>query len=561
MKQAFHIFRKDLRRFRWVIVAWGVIVAGRALIDTIGAEISLGALGPLLAIQQMSAMSSFIYALSLAILVARVVQEEPLVGRDAFWLTRPMASSSVLQAKLAFALLFLTLIPLLGRIFVAAWFGAGDIARIVPGFLLNQLLAVTLLWAIATLTPSLTRYVVTIVGVIGAFIFFTASTLLIALFVAAEGDEGGDYQLPDMTPAVVAAGLIILAAVAVIVTQYRRRRILQSLAAGTIGLLLAFLIPPNWKWSFSGRPTAESVSLPTDTPALVVRLEGDKPRVSEGMRLSRRAPPRNEIAVPATVSGLPAEFNIRAMVGRSRFELSNGVTLEDRRRPTQVVAYLGMGGSWIGRESAVAAALGGVRLLNQSPKLAALSGEQWTVVLRVEEEDFIRYRSERGRLTTDVDIVFERAIPRNSLPLVAGASAELHDVENKIVRVLRRATGCTVLFRRSYVESLLTPREHSNVTYALRNPSRREAIYSGVTPFHAEGFSVGSFFLPTTRVGGRGFVLEQYALEFPDRRGFERAGVDVDQAWFDGAELVIVEMVSAGHLTRRVTLDGFRMTP
>lgn len=100
--------------------------------------------------------------------------------------------------------------------------------------------------------------------------------------------------------------------------------------------------------------------------------------------------------------------NIRAMVGRSTLELPNGVRLEDRNPQSSAAGYAYIGGATLGRESAVEAALGGVRLLNRSLQMESLSADRWAT-LRVDEEDFIRYRTERGRLTTDLDIVFERA--------------------------------------------------------------------------------------------------------------------------------------------------------
>jgi hypothetical protein len=563
MMQALHIFRKDVRRLRWALVGWCVVVATRVFIDTAGADIALGGLGPNLAIRQISTMLSMIYGLSLVIVVARLVQDEPLAGRDAFWLTRPLAPQAVMRAKLAFAVLFLIALPFAARFAEAAWHGtrAADITGIIPTFLLNQLIAVTVLWALAALTPSLTSYVIAIVGVIGAFVLFTASELVIALFVAAEGDDGGDYQFPDPTAGVVAGGLIALTALAVIVAQYRGRRISRSLAVAGIGVVLLFVVPPHWPWSFGVRPKAEVISPPPDMSSLVVTIDGNKSRVAEGMTLRRSTSPRREIAAPAIVTGMPDGLNVRTIVGYSRLELPNGLLLEDRRRQTRAFTSVNIYGSASGRESAIEAALGGVRLLNRSPQRDGLPADRWTTLLRVDEGDFIRYRTERGRLTTDLYIMFERGTPRGVLPLVDGVTAEVNRAQSRMVRVIRRATGCTVLFRRSYVESLFTPREHHDLTYALRNQSRGEAVASTGMPFHEEGFSAGGFFLPPVRIGGRGFVLEQYDFEFPGRQGFDSPAIDLDESWLRGAELVIVEMVSAGHTTRRVTLEGFRMTP
>ena len=358
MTHAIHIFRKDLHRLRWAVVGWCAIVAGIGLVDTVGADVALGGFGPQLAIRQMSTMLSAISALMLAILLARVVQDEPLVGRDAFWLTRPIESLSVMRAKLAFATSFLVVIPLAARVFVAAWYGTRPeaIIKIVPTFLFNQLIAIGVLWALAALTPSLVRYVIAIVGIIGTFVLLTASTLLIALFIAAETEAGGDYKPPDVTPAVVAGGLIILTALAVVVTQYRTRQVSRSLIAAAIGVIVVLFVPANWPWSFAAPQTSEVVSPLPALPSLSVSLDVSTPRTTESMTLSRRTPHSREIAVPALVGGLPSEFNIRAMVGRSRLEFSNGVVLEDRRRQTSARSYGYIRGSTGGRESAIEAA-------------------------------------------------------------------------------------------------------------------------------------------------------------------------------------------------------------
>ena len=70
---------------------------------------------------------------------------------------------------------------------------------------------------------------------------------------------------------------------------------------------------------------------------------------------------------------------------------------------------------------------------------------------------------------------------------------------------------------------------------------------------------MGWFYLPPTRVGGRGFVLQQYELEFPSPGYSGIPSVDLDEAWLAGSELVILEMVPAGVIGRTVTIEGFRM--
>jgi hypothetical protein len=97
--------------------------------------------------------------------------------------------------------------------------------------------------------------------------------------------------------------------------------------------------------------------------------------------------------------------------------------------------------------------------------------------------------------------------------------------------------------------------------YVLRNRTRGEAAGSDVRQLSQEGLSTGGFYMSAPHVGGRGFVLEQYELQFPAEARPEGPSVDLDHAWLAGSELVILETIPAGLISRTVTIDGFRMTP
>ena len=55
--------------------------------------------------------------------------------------------------------------------------------------------------------------------------------------------------------------------------------------------------------------------------------------------------------------------------------------------------------------------------------------------------------------------------------------------------------------------------------------------------------------------------MEQYELLFPPNREPDTSIVDLDASWVAGAELVMLEQISAGRISRTVTVDGFRMAP
>src|SRR5262249_54855519 len=152
------------------------------LVATVGADIALESFGRQMGIAEISGLLSLINVVFLALLVSRLVHEEPLVGRNAFWITRPIAPGALMTAKLVFAALFFVIVPVAGDLVVAAAFGTrvSGLAGVIPPVTLNHLLVVILLMALAALTPSLTRLVLAILGVLATFVVFIVSATFMA---------------------------------------------------------------------------------------------------------------------------------------------------------------------------------------------------------------------------------------------------------------------------------------------------------------------------------------------------------------------------------------------
>ena len=293
-----------------------------------------------------------------------------------------------------------------------------------------------------------------------------------------------------------------------------------------------------WNGSSAGAPRFESTAGPSDTPSLMVSLDGSRPRVTDdSFAIRRQSLVQKSVSLPAAVHGVPPEFNVHTIVARSRLELAGGVVLEtgDRSGKAALVGFTG--GSATGRETAVEYALGGVRLLTGRGNSDAVPVGRWPTGTKVNEEAFVRHRSEPGRLIANLDVLFERGLVRLVLSLADGAATNVDGARVSIVRLIRRPTGCTVLLRRSYVESLLSVARYRQFIYALRNSTRREAIASDAGMIHQDGFGIGVIPIPSLHVGGRAFVNEQYQLQFPGRSAPDTSPVDLDPAWLQGAEL------------------------
>src|ERR1700689_3380304 len=100
MRQALHIFNKDVRHLRWEITLVLAMTAVFASSDI--------AANQKLATDQ-DQLPKVLLSLSWLYLIGRVIHAEALPGNKQFWLTRPYSRESLFAAKVLFLLTFITL--------------------------------------------------------------------------------------------------------------------------------------------------------------------------------------------------------------------------------------------------------------------------------------------------------------------------------------------------------------------------------------------------------------------------------------------------------------------
>jgi hypothetical protein len=122
MKQALHIFKKDVSYLRWDI---GITLAATAVFT-------------LTEIRHMAALGMFL-PVAWWFLIARVIHAEALPSHRQFWLTRPYEWKSLLGAKLLFILVFVNL-PLLTADAVIIHAVGFSVGREAAGLLWTQVL-------------------------------------------------------------------------------------------------------------------------------------------------------------------------------------------------------------------------------------------------------------------------------------------------------------------------------------------------------------------------------------------------------------------------------------
>jgi hypothetical protein len=305
MRQAFHIFKKDVRYLRNeiclllaldVIFTWLETKAGNAW--------WVEGLLPIAAVY----------------LIVRLMHAEAIPGDNQFWITRPYEWKSLAGAKALFILVFVELPLFVAQLLILIANGF-PLADTVPGLLWTQVLLVFGVWfpiaAIAALTSG-----------IAAFLF----SLLILLAIVFSAQQT-IFWLPHLRPTVrwpeavewVRDSILMIAIVAIalwiLYVQYKSRRTALSRtfaigAAALTGLVywyvpLSFAMPVE-SW-LSKRPSVGS--------SIEIVLGPQPKQFGQGRRTVEV-----QVDVPIVVRGIPAATEVRADAFDVTFQRSDGRT-------------------------------------------------------------------------------------------------------------------------------------------------------------------------------------------------------------------------------------------
>jgi hypothetical protein len=289
MRQALHIFAKDIRYLRYeialVLAIDGVFAAMHAhaahgLSDSWWAEIAL--------------------VVAVAFLIGRLVLAEAIPGDSQFWITRPYRWQSLLGAKLLFIAAFVNLPVLLAHLFILMMDGFPLLPSL-PGLLWTQVLLFVFASMPFAALASLSAGMATLI--------FAQSILLAAGFSLLELVQPFTprrlYGVEWVTDSIV---LFLLAATAipVLFIQYRSRRTLLGRTAALLGIAggtLAFIAMP---WTAALAVQAHF----SKQPAL-----GSSIQISSGHGSEQPywlIKPKTALYLPISIEGIPDGTEIQA---------------------------------------------------------------------------------------------------------------------------------------------------------------------------------------------------------------------------------------------------------
>jgi hypothetical protein len=228
MTQTLHIFRKDVRRFRYELCAVGALTVAFAW-SHVAAD--MPGQPDLRRVVLVAYLTADLLAVAWWFLVSQLIHEESLAGDRQFWITRPYSWRHLLAAKLLFVVAFVNVPLLVAQIAILGAAGYQPLAGL-PRLLWMQLAVGVVLLAppiaLATVTRNLGQFVMSIL------------CLVVCAYLAAAASQGAIDILSSAWPNRAVAVLIAcVGAVLMVRRQYSRRLTDASILAGVCTLLLA----------------------------------------------------------------------------------------------------------------------------------------------------------------------------------------------------------------------------------------------------------------------------------------------------------------------------------
>lgn len=336
--QAWHITKKDLRAATLAALFWCVLMAIELALQFTGYAARPQGLGRASTFETLLYFLPFAEVMAIVLVVALVVHEDPLVDARAFWLTRPVSRGALFASKLTTIAIVIFTPGLLALGLVLAWYHVPPVYMMRAGFEVVCWLALPLLLltAAATLTPSPSRYLVLLFGLI----VITIST--VGMLETFEGpalpgvaSEARLPRTPDPARQVVMTLLAMTGLSAVLAHFYRRRD--WRVALGGIVLVLAGVTAvaryaPGFRFF---APLGEATGAWTDPSVTRLRLLDDRPPMVNAYH------PRElrSIAAPIVLDGLPDGYTATPFTLSGQLTRADGTVLRSGREvATQVEA-------------------------------------------------------------------------------------------------------------------------------------------------------------------------------------------------------------------------------
>ncbi len=322
MRQAIHIFKKDIRHL-WIEITVTLLVV--AAFTFTSARRAVWLADPAVNRNVAGMLLQFLLPLVWWILIARLVHAEALPGDRQFWTTRPYAWKSLLAAKVLFLAAFVNIPLLAAHVVILRAYGFHPLAKL-PGLLWSQVLVTAVLVLPIAALSALTTGFVQLLGAGSVLGLALVARNITAPFYRL--DAG--WRALEWVRSYYDIAVLALAALAILVWQYARRRTAAARWLAVAAVVLVALGNALIPWTAAFALQSRLSKQPIDPASL--RIDFDSAKQWAARALIERGD-RVWIEIPITITGIPAGLSPRCDGVIMAIEASDGSTWLPDRQP------------------------------------------------------------------------------------------------------------------------------------------------------------------------------------------------------------------------------------
>lgn len=546
MNLIIHQLRKDVLRTRWLILTWFSVLVLR--FGLVGANSDPSDNAWQITYQLVTGLTMLLDSLLILTIVPIVIQQEPLLGTTAFWLTRPLSRPRLFASKALFASVLLTLpVVVQSIVLLANGVTLREAALSIPWLLITQLSWIVSVAVLAVLTPSFGRFAIAMVIYFIILFVLTYIFEIARLFGNVNAFAATTVSLTVSRGLVEALWTITLGAI-VLFAQYLWRKPALAWAFAVAALLGPIFIGQLWSWNFL-QPAVNFVPDGAIVPAkLTLGLEK---RVFVFDTVSFRGGlPRKTVQGTIDFGGITDAGTIKISQLDSSIKTPAGVLVPTQ--PNQSTYSYPL----LNRD-ALEAALG-VSIIDSSTIRGAQSEELFTL----ENGDYTKVRAQPLQYDGTAHGIIYKYVCAAELPLQKGAEFRRGSYRLTLTSILRQPDGVDIGAREQDVQLPFSLRSDQDVSetsfgrsgyvaYALVNRKLKQAVMERQNNFGGVYHIFSS--------SGNPLIHAPVLISFDPENNSGTWTVPIDEPWLRDAVLVRLEMVPVAPFTKSFSYPGLAL--
>ena len=554
MSLVLHLVRWDVRRFRLLLLLWLLVVSLSAVLEGAWpamavartAHNTVGIAGNLLALVE---------ALFSIVLVALVVQEHPLGGTTAFWMTRPIPPPALLAAKVVVLIAAIVFAPVIAEIVLMSIYAVpiDEIAAVAAQSAVFWVLWLAIVMAFSALTRNIASFALAASGVIVTLVVSIVTITSILIDGGREGPPIPTAQpMYDPTADTVSTLVIVAGVMVSLMVLYRTRARPRAIAIGLAAFALSWVAGSVWPWPFLA-PTTETPSWALDSSALQLTAGPVPPSAENSIAFGVASPAWHVVRSPMRLSGLAPSWSAGVGVRETFIRVEGREPLRSSVRGAPASVAIDDAQS-VQNHEVVRRLLSVNRLVTWMQQTKAESA----VVLVARASDLRQLAADSVAYEGRFQLSLARHIIEAVLPLRHGSATRVGSYRFGIDSVQLLPNRIRLLARESDARSVFNRHPRSRLDYYLRNSQTSEAVHAidrelrtDVTLSRFIPFAVG-----LGESENAGFRPRAKEVSFSTGYGGKEELL-FDQLWLDHGELVIVRSIEEGAVERRISIAQF----